>query len=84
MKKTYQKPQILFESFCLSTNIAGSCELTTNLPSPYSCPYNAGSDRNPNMIFMTRETGCNYTPPDGTYNGHCYHNPTDSKNMFNS
>ena len=84
MKKPYSKPQIIFESFTLSTNLAADCELRTNLPSPNVCAYNAGSERNPTYIFTTEGMGCVYLYPDGVYNGYCYHNPTDSNNLFNS
>ena len=40
MKKLYSKPEIIFESFTLSTNIAANCELKTALPSSTeACGY---------------------------------------------
>lgn len=85
MKKTYTKPQICFESFAMSTNIAGSCELDTPLPSSAeSCGYPIRGG-----VVFVEGTQCTYVPPkdsDGnvTHNGFCYHVPTEYNNLFNS
>ncbi|MBE6919310.1 MAG: hypothetical protein E7469_06475 [Ruminococcaceae bacterium] len=81
MKKTYTKPQICFESFVMNTNIAGSCELDTPLPSSTeSCGYPIQGA----VVFVEGITGCTYKPQNGVYNGFCYHVPIESKNLFNS
>ena len=83
MKKTYTKPQILFEDFALSTSISAGCELETPEPSYFeNCGYNV-DPRLPDIIFL-QGTQCNRYPDDGLYNGFCYHNPTDAANLFNS
>lgn len=82
MKKVYSKPQILFESFTLSANIAAGCEVKTNTPSQYQCAY--GEDDFGQPIFVEGVTACVSKPQGGDYNGICYHNPYDSNNLFNS
>lgn len=83
MKKAYTKPDVMFENFSLSTSIAGACERNTHLPSEGACGYEWG---NGYIIFGTGMTGCvlqqslNQPTPDGF----CYHNPTDSNNLFSS
>lgn len=85
-KKTYQKPQILFDSFSLSSSIAGDCELKTDTHGAGSCGITLG-----NMtVFLASVEGC--LPPlgvpvsvdDGDFNGICYHVPVDTLNVFNS
>lgn len=83
MKKTYSKPEIMFENFSLSTNIAAGCELTTNLPSVNECGYPTRGGN----VFLVTITGCTYTPPedsDDMYNGFCYHTPAETNNLFSS
>ena len=81
MKKVYSKPQIMFESFTLSTNIAAGCEFKTNTPSARQCGY--GEDIFGVSIFVDGITDCKAKYPDG-YNGLCYHVPTETTNLFNS
>lgn len=82
MKKTYEKPQILFESFTLSTNITAGCENPTNLPSENQC----GLDFSGLMVFMTGMTGCEHIQisEGDSFDGICYHTPTEANNLFTS
>lgn len=83
MKKAYSKPEIVFESFSLSTSIAGGCEKKTNSPAAMQCAYNYGGY----MIFTDAVGACqeNVVVEDGkTGDGFCYHIPSDSNNLFNS
>ena len=85
MKKTYVKPEIMFESFALSTNIAGDCEPKTNLLSNSTC----GMDFSGLTVVMQGMNGCtdikvDNVGGDGEFNGICYHVPTGDKNLFNS
>ena len=81
MKKTYTKPQICFESFAMSTNIAGSCELDTPQPSTtQSCGYPIQGT----VVFVEGIAACKHKAQDGLYNGFCYHVPTEYNNLFNS
>ena len=78
MKKTYEKPQILFEDFSLSVSIAANCE------------YKPKDD----ALFLPGEgfvfvEGCDVPmvgdiAGDGAYNEICYHVPTGTVNVFNS
>ena len=80
MKKTYEKPAIIFEDFSLSTSIAAGCELETPLPSyEENCGYPIKG-----AIIFVEGTQCTSYPQDGTYNGFCYHVPLDTNNLFNS
>ena len=85
MKKFYTKPEIMFDSFTLSTNIAGDCEEKMNLPSNSSC----GLDFSGLMVFLDGMGGCtnikvDNVGGDGEFNGICYHVPSGDKNLFNS
>ena len=84
MKKTYTKPEISFESFLMSTNIAGSCEEDTNLQSNNIC----GMDFSGLKVFLDGVSGClnikvENKGGDGEYNKICYHVPF-GQNLFNS
>lgn len=81
MKKAYSEPDILFESFTLSTNIAAGCE-----EKPTSSTDNCGVLFGRQMIFLEGMTGClsKIKDEDPTFNKLCYHNPYDSYNVFYS
>lgn len=81
MKKAYSKPQILFEDFTLSTNIAAGCEVRVEGHSSGTCGYKMGGGI---VVFVSAETGCNTHEPDGDLNGLCYHVPIETNNLFNS
>lgn len=83
MKKTYTKPEILFESFTLSTNIAGTCEIKTYLPSNNTCGMEW---EGVGIVFMETMTGCTDVKisEGGNFDGICYHVPTETSNLFNS
>lgn len=85
MKKVYSKPEIMFEDFTLSVNIAGDCEEKTNNPSNSTC----GMDFSGLKVFLDGMGGCSDIPVDnvggdGEFNGICYHVPSGDKNLFNS
>ncbi|MBQ8830714.1 MAG: hypothetical protein IJ017_03860 [Oscillospiraceae bacterium] len=85
MKKVYNKPQIMFESFILSTNIAGDCEVDTDLKSNDDC----GLDFSGKVVFLDTMNGCKGgievedVGGDGIHNGICYH-ISQGQNLFNS
>ena len=87
MKKRYEKPQIVFEDFTLSTNIAGTCGNVIDLQSSGICAMWGTGDI---FIFVTGVQACEYTPTDmgyvddDVYDGICYHVPFETKNLFNS
>ena len=82
MKKTYTKPEIVFESFSFSTSIAGDCERIVGNPSRGTCGVPDATGQFP--VFIDSNTGCVITGSDDQYDGFCYHVPVDSKNLFNS
>ena len=97
MKKAYKKPEIMFESFASSVNIAGDCEVSTDTPNSGYCgiEFSVGD-----ILFMdipgtectpdyrlTPEAGwedvdASY-PWAGKYDTLCYHVPYGA-NLFNS
>ena len=82
MKKQYTAPEILFEDFTMSASIAAGCELSIDTQSAYVCAVKFGKK----MLFVEGVNACNtYEVPIGSeYDGFCYHNPSDSNNLFNS
>ena len=80
MKRTYTKPEILFEDFSLNTSISAGCEYRDANSTEGVCGY---PDRDGNMIFVTGVTGCKYHQPD-VDDTLCYHVPNEFNNIFNS
>jgi hypothetical protein len=81
MRKEYSKPNIMFESFSLSTNIAGDCSVKTGSPSDNVCGHDIYPFKD---VFISSETGCQVTFENGQYGGICYHVPDGTNNLFNS
>lgn len=82
MKKRYSKPEIMFESFTLSVNIAGDCEIKIDNQSQNTCGYIQGTGGE--TLFINASTGCSFEKEDNENNGFCYHIPIESNNLFNS
>ena len=80
MKKTYSKPEIVFEDFTLSTAIAGPCGNPTSTPAAMQCGVSFGGT----TIFVANVTGCATKVEDDGTNGYCYNVPTADSNLFNS
>lgn len=81
MKKTYAKPQIVFESFQLTANIAGGCNTSPNSTNEATCGYND----NGWIVFQNSAVCIDVqVGTDGEYNGLCYHVPTGDKSVFTS
>lgn len=72
----------MFESFSLSTSIAGDCEIQTNTPAAMQCAYQVG----PFNVFISSIAACERDTDDtnGLYNGICYHVPFETNTLFNS
>ena len=80
MKKTYAKPQIVFESFQLTANIAGGCNTRPNSADEATCGYYDNG-----WIVFQNSAVCNFPAgPDGKHNGLCYHVPTGDISVFTS
>lgn len=82
MKKTYTKPDIMFDSFSLCSSIAAGCARPIGNQSQGNCPLMVSG----NPHFLSSVTVCWTVIEDGSpqYDGICYHVPTDSTNLFNS
>lgn len=83
MKKEYSKPEIMFESFTMSTSIAAGCENKFGAPSRSTCGY---ENDDGDTIFVTGIGGaCNIMGnEESKFNGLCYHVPVETNNLFNS
>ena len=81
MKKTYAKPQIVFESFQLTANIAGDCNIRPNITNEATCGY-----KDNGWIVFQNSAVCIdvQVDPDDNYNGLCYHVPTGDMSLFAS
>ena len=76
MKKTYCKPMVAFESFQMTSNIAGTCVVMGNSGNENSCTY---FDSVSGWTFFTNG-GCNMNLTEMF----CYHIPTDDTSIFAS
>ena len=86
MRKTYSKPEIMFESFTLSSNIAGDCERVVGNPSKGSCGI-LGNEPGIDNLFSSSvkgTDGCQMCTDVDNYDGYCYHVPTEDYTLFNS
>ncbi len=81
MKKAYQKPEIVFDSFQLTQSIAAGCEFISNHIEK-ACPV---TDPFLGRTFFTSSTyGCKVTEVPGAYDDICYDVPNPSNNVFTS
>ena len=82
MKKVYKKPVLYFENFELSTSIATGCGHPIHNQSKDVCGLDMGGGI---IVFLNGISGCTgYQLDNDNYNGLCYHNPSDTQNLFNS
>lgn len=79
MKKTYSKPQIVFDSFELSQSIAVGCEYISHHTED-TCAYESALGN----VFLEGVAACERKEVDGGNNGICYHVPADNSNLFSS
>lgn len=82
MKKTYVRPEVYFENFELSTNIATGCSAgydhnNTNFGTPDQCALFFGNDR----VFVAAPI-CDI--PKDPQVDYCYHVPTANDSVFSS
>ena len=85
MKKVYSKPEIVFENFSLSTNIAGDCEWKTDTYAVNICGVDSTGI---GTVFMDSMYRCDHKADmigenDAAYGTICYHVPY-GENLFNS
>lgn len=87
MKKTYTKPEIVFENFSLSVSVAACQHEASFDGDKWTCKgyYMGESDFDgPLAVFIDGWNGCLYVPDDGEHNGICYHVPMEQLNLFGS
>lgn len=82
MKKTYSKPEIMFENFAVSTNIASGCGILTNYAKD-QCGYDYTDEFGTTYNIFTISGVCTTTQQDG-YAGICYHVAADTSSLFTS
>lgn len=82
MTEKYVKPQIIFEEFSLSTNIAAGCNRIVDNQSKGVCAF-VGTG---NIVVFDNQVGkaCVYKVDTDNWDGFCYHVPTDTNDLFNS
>lgn len=80
MKKKYVKPQIIFESFQLSTSIAKSCDLFGSQHAQYVCPV-IDPDTNFAIFAEDISSSCDTAPIGGNV---CYDVPSENWMVFSS
>ena len=84
MKKTYSKPQIMFEAFTLSTNIAAGCGLQTKLQDKNGgCGWRPDERAEAVFNFGVQGSQCEVGPGE-MYNELCYDNPYGEYALFTS
>ena len=83
MRKSYQKPYVLFEDFSVSTNIASGCKHIASA-APDLCPVTLPWGPTTKVVFIDESMGCKTIEADGDFNGVCYHVPSENDNVFTS
>lgn len=93
MKMNYQKPDVYFEDFAFSSNIASSCsQIRGNQSQEIGCtsygthndPSNCFFYDNGWAVFHQGTQGCVIYPQEDNPNNLCYHVSTDETRMFAS
>lgn len=77
MKKTYVKPEVYFENFELSANIATGCGRPLGHTRDMCRDIFGGYAD----IVFGPEDSCKWVP---NTNDYCYHNPSDAQILFTS
>ncbi len=88
MKKTYGKPDIMFDSFQMCTSIAKACEvrigpLEGTCGMPWRGPLKLFAE-GPSIDAGACQIDADIDPVTEDFNGICYHVPVDSNNLFTS
>lgn len=93
MKKTYAKPEISFEDFAFSSNVAGDCGGVNGIQTAGSCDaYGTMSDPiTGNCLFVDGDfkifaqgTECDFQPDDADMGNLCYHVSSAANKIFKS
>ena len=78
MKKTYNRPEIVFENFNISSSIAACAKEADSTRDSCGYAYIAGR-----TLFVEENTGCSVVALDGS-NGICFYIPTADTSLFAS
>lgn len=78
--KKYSKPQIVFESFELSTNIAAGCAYQAEHYQG-TCGYTGGLG---GLAIFTSDANCQFPTEDNGSTGVCYYIPNGDNTVFAS
>lgn len=78
MKRQYVKPDLSFESFEMSSNIATGCGIKVG-PTEMSCDIDGNLSAG--MGLFSEKYSCEYTPDT---DGMCYQTTTDDSKIFAS
>ena len=81
-KKAYKRPELYYESFTLSQNIASSCEGIA-LFNENICGVKVDMMDIEMIIYGNGNGACEFQPPNPE-NLICYHVPSDANNVFSS
>lgn len=81
-KKTYNKPELFYESFTLSQDIASNCEGIA-LFGENVCGVKVNMMDIDMVIYGYGSGACEYQPPNPE-SFVCYHAPSDANNVFSS
>lgn len=79
MKKSYVKPQVFYEDFQLSANIAETCGSATHTYTANTCVWEYG-----NLVLFMNVCKDNAADFDTSTGKTCYHHPTSEVSLFAS
>ena len=82
MKKSYLKPQIVFDSFMLSESIATHCTAISH-QAEKMCAVQLSGSFGDMSLFYSEVPGCTTTTP-SLLDTVCYDVPNDTRNVFSS
>lgn len=92
MRKIYQKPDVFFEDFAFSSNIAGNCSALFDLHrADHTCNFKATSSSadackfvDNGFVVFTNDSSCEILCQEDDPFNLCYHVSVDTNRMFNS
>ena len=83
MKKSYQRPEIVFESFCLSKSIASGCYGIADNVDTINCSVTLNNALVGTINIFQHQPTCKIEAPDDGSEV-CYGAPSDETQIFNS
>lgn len=87
MRKIYNKPEMFYEEYELSTAIAGNCSMADGQPLPIddgAINYNSGDVCTYNVMGLELFSSGNCADADQVGDMFCYQQPDGSTGVFNS